>query len=220
MAADTPAVPLLQSLPELRPEWENAALLIIDVQRDVLDPDGSLPIAGTTAVLPQLHELSERWRSTERPVVHVMRIYRPDGSNADLCRRTMVRERAVLAPASSGVELITDLLPGEVRYDWERLLKADPLSIGENEWLMYKPRWSAFQQTGLGGLLDDLGVSTVVIAGCNYPNCPRSTLYDATARDLRTVFVADATSGVYARGIHELTNIGVNVVDTATCLAA
>ncbi len=220
MAPATPAVPHLQPLPELAPEWENAALLIIDVQRDVLDPDGSLPIAGTTAVLPKLRELGAHWRSAGRPVVHVMRIYRPDGSNADLCRRTMVRERPVLAPASEGVELIDDLLPGAVEYDWGRLLEAEPLSVGESEWLMYKPRWSAFQRTGLEGLLDRQGVSTVVVAGCNFPNCPRSTLYDATARDLRTVFVADATSGTYPQGIAELAGIGVNVVDTATCLAS
>jgi hypothetical protein len=33
----TPVIPSLQSLPELTPEWERAALLTIDVQRDALD---------------------------------------------------------------------------------------------------------------------------------------------------------------------------------------
>jgi nicotinamidase-related amidase len=219
MATAPIAIPHLQTLPELAPEWDDAALLIIDVQRDVLDPDGALPIAGTTAVLPKLAALGAHWRATGRPIIHVMRIYRPDGSNADLCRQTLVRRKPVLAPATDGVELVPDLLPDGVGYDWERLLEAEPLPVDEREWLMYKPRWSAFQGTGLGGLLETLGVSTVVVAGCNFPNCPRATLYDATARDLRTVLVADATSGAYDRGLAELANIGVNVVETTTCLA-
>lgn len=213
-------IPHLQPLPELKPEWAQAALVVIDVQRDALDPDGELPIAGTTAVVPKLESLVAHWRDTGRPIVHVMRIYHADGSNADLCRRTLVRERgAVLSPDTPGVEVVPSLLPRALDYDWDRLLEGEPIELGEREWLMYKPRWSAFQRTGLRALLDENGAATVAICGCNYPNCPRSTVYDATAQDFRTVFVADATSGVYERGMAELTNIGVNVVDTATCLA-
>jgi nicotinamidase-related amidase len=215
----TPVIPSLQWLPELLPEWERAALLTIDVQRDALD-DGTLPVAGTTAVIPNLEALVTHWRETGRPIVHVMRIYKPDGSNVDLCRRTLVGERCVLAPGTPGVEVVDSLLPRPLDYDWDRLLSAEPVPLGEREWIMYKPRWSAFQRTGLGDLLANEGVTTVVVAGCNFPNCPRSTVYDATARDFRTVFVADATSGVYEQGIRELSNIGVNVVDAQTCVAS
>jgi nicotinamidase-related amidase len=139
---------------------------------------------------------------------------------AKICRRTLVRERGtVLSPDTPGVEVVPSLLPRPFEYDWERLLEGRPIELGEREWIMYKPRWSAFQGTGLRDLLDDHGVTTVVVDGCNYPNCPRSTVYDATAQDFRTVFVADATSGTYEQGMSELINIGVNVVDTATCLA-
>lgn len=79
---------------------------------------------------------------------------------------------------------------------------------------MYKPRWSAFYRTGLKDFLTAQSVDTVVICGCNFPNCPRSTAYEASERDYRLVFVADATSGVYERGIEELENIGVAVQST------
>jgi nicotinamidase-related amidase len=194
--------------------------MTIDVQRDVLDPDGEIPIAGTTAVLSKLEALVRHWRETSRPIVHVMRIYQPDASNADLCRRTLVREREhLLSPGTTGVEVVPSLLPQSLEYDWDQLLTAEPIQLGEHEWIMYKPRWSAFQRTGLRDLLEGQDATTAVVSGCNYPNCPRSTVYDATAQDFRTVFVADATSGTYERGMGELTNIGVNVVDTATCLA-
>jgi RimJ/RimL family protein N-acetyltransferase len=120
-------------------------------------------------VLPRLSQLAERRRTTGRPLIHVMRIHRPDGSNVDLCRRMMVRGAPVPAPGSEGVELTRDLPAGEVEYDRERLLTAEPVSVGEREWVMYKPRRSAFQQTGLGELLGRLEVSTVVVAGCNFP---------------------------------------------------
>jgi len=54
-------------------------------------------------------------------------------------------------------------------------------------------------------------VNTVVVCGCNFPNCPRSTIYDASERDFRVVFVPEATSGTYERGVEELANVGVAV---------
>jgi nicotinamidase-related amidase len=172
-------------------------------------------------VIPKLVALIERWRRMRRPVVHVMRIYQSDGGNVDLCRRSLVRSGTrILAPASKGAEIVPALVPEDLSYRWEELLSGDPMPIADREWVMYKPRWSAFQDTGLGDLLTGLQSTTVVIAGCNFPNCPRSTIYDATARDFRTVLVADATSGSYERGLEELAGIGVNVLDTDFCLAA
>jgi len=57
-------------------------------------------------------------------------------------------------------------------------------------------------------------VDTVVVCGCNFPNCPRTTVYDASQRDFRLVFVPDATSRTYDRGLEELRDIGVAVRST------
>jgi nicotinamidase-related amidase len=54
-------------------------------------------------------------------------------------------------------------------------------------------------------------VDTVVVAGCNYPNCPRTSIYEASERDYRVVLVEDAVSGLYERGRAEMTNIGVTL---------
>jgi nicotinamidase-related amidase len=70
----------------------------------------------------------------------------------------------------------------------------------------------AFYRTPLEKHLRDLRASTVVVCGCNFPNCPRATIYEASERDLRIAFVLDATSGVYQRGLRELENIGVKLV--------
>jgi hypothetical protein len=48
--------------------------------------------------------------------------------------------------------------------------------------------------------------------GCNFPNCPRSSIYDASCRDFRLVLAEEAVSGLYERGRAELENIGVSLL--------
>lgn len=48
----------------------------------------------------------------------------------------------------------------------------------------------------------------------NFPNCPRTSMYEASERDFRVVMVEDAISGVYPKGIEEVQNIGVNIYST------
>ncbi len=50
--------------------------------------------------------------------------------------------------------------------------------------------------------------------GCNYPNCPRTSIYEASERDFKIVLVEDAVSGLYEKGKEEMTNIGVLLVKT------
>lgn len=83
---------------------------------------------------------------------------------------------------------------------------------------MYKPRWGAFYNTILERRLRESGSDTVVFAGCNFPNCPRTSIYEASERDLRIVLVADAMSGVYERGPDECRAIGVAVRDLSETL--
>jgi nicotinamidase-related amidase len=104
--------------------------------------------------------------------------------------------------------------------DTELLLQGEPQQVTANEWIMYKPRWGAFYATPLENHLHKLNVNTVVICGCNFPNCPRTTVYEASERDFRVVLIKDATSTVYEQGLHELENIGVELMTSDDCVAA
>jgi nicotinamidase-related amidase len=206
------------------PQLSSAALVTIDVQRDVMDGQ-PLEIPGSSAALGWIARLAAAFRERDMTIVHVVRLYRPDGSNVDLCRREAVmRGWPALAPASPGAQLPTVLL-GE-RYaplDDELLLAGEMQSLGANEVIMYKPRWGAFFQTPLHVHLSRTGVNTLVFAGFNFPNCPRASIYQASERDFRVVAVSDAISGVYQRGRTELSNIGVAWMTThelITSLAA
>ena len=195
------------------PDFAAAALITIDTQRDVLDGQ-PLEIPGTSAVLPAMIRLLDAFRQTHSPVVHIVRLYRPDGSNVDLCRRSLVEDgAAILAPRSTGSELAPELLTHpDIRLDPDLLLAGKVQKIGSREVVIYKPRWGAFFKTPLESHLRDHSVSTLVFCGCNFPNCPRTSIYEASERDFRIVVASDAVSGLYERGEHELAAIGVRLM--------
>jgi len=136
--------------PYLSPDRSAAALLTIDTQRDVLD-GGPAEIPGTSQALPQMQAAVEAFRSAQRPIVHVVRLYRPDGENVDLCRRSLVEGgAAILAPGTHGAELAPELLPDDCpALDSELLLSGGIQPLGPREAVVYKPRWSAFYDTPL-----------------------------------------------------------------------
>jgi nicotinamidase-related amidase len=78
--------------------------------------------------------------------------------------------------------------------DWTDAVKRHFVEISRQEWVFYKPRWSAFFKTPLADHLAAHGLDTLVVAGCNFPNCPSATIFDATERDLRVVLAIDAVS--------------------------
>jgi nicotinamidase-related amidase len=197
------------------PEFATSALITIDTQRDVLD-GRPLEIPGTSAALPAMSDLLSVFRRAGRPIVHVVRLYREDASNVDLCRRGLLeRGAAILAPGSVGSELAPELLERHVALDADLLLAGGVQRLTDGEVVIYKPRWGAFYETSLESHLKAQAISTVVFCGCNFPNCPRTSIYEASERDYRVVLARDAISGLYERGERELSGIGVRVMSSA-----
>jgi nicotinamidase-related amidase len=193
-----------------RPDFGAMALITIDMQNDFLKGQ-KFEIPGTSEMLPQMRTLVETFRRARRPAIHIVRLYNRDGSNADLCRRSAVEQGATLVcPGTSGADLAPPLLPSqESKLDAELLLSGAAQLLGQNEWAIYKPRWGAFFGTSLELHLRNLGITSLAFAGCNFPNCPRTSIYEASERDFRIILVEDAISGLYDRGREEMTNIGV-----------
>jgi hypothetical protein len=90
--------------------------------------------------------------------------------------------------------------------------------IGLKEWIIYKPRWGAFCNTSLERHLNNLGVNTVVVCGCNFPNCPGTTIYEASERDFKIVLAKDTTLLVYDIGLQELKAIEVSIMNADECM--
>jgi nicotinamidase-related amidase len=206
--------------PYTRPLPGSAALVLIDVQRDFYADDAPLPIAGTAAAIPAMARLATEFRRRARPIVHVVRLYRPDGSNADVVRKQAIEQGARMAvPGSAGSQIAAELLPNAVDLEHELLLSGELQQVGPREHVIYKPRWGAFYQTNLEQHLRDTGSDTTVFAGCNFPNCPRTSIYEASERDFRIMLVSDAVSGLDDRGIKECRAIGVDVRNLSASLA-
>jgi nicotinamidase-related amidase len=201
------------------PKWASAALVVIDFQVEFMD-GGALPVPGTSEVVGPVAALATAFRAAGRPIAHVVRLYQPGGSDIDLPRRAAVEAGAeIVAPGSAGSQIPADVLPGPALLDPEVLLKGEPQQLAADEAIFFKPRWSAFHRTGLEPWLRERAVTTVVLAGCNLPNCPRATLFDASERDFRTVLITDAVSQTSAERLADLRAIGVNLMTLDELLA-
>ncbi|MCV7099525.1 cysteine hydrolase family protein [Mycobacterium palustre] len=208
--------------PYTRPMAGSAALVLIDVQRDFVDAPGggaSMPVEGTHDAIPAMARLATAFRRRGLPIVHVVRLYRPDGSNVEPVRRLSIERGARIAlPGSPGSQIAAELLPNVVELDHESLLAGGLQQLSPTEHVLYKPRWGAFYGTRLERHLRERGSDTLVFGGCNFPNCPRTSIYEASERDFRIVLVSDAISGLYDRGIAECRGIGVAVWDLSQTL--
>jgi len=194
------------------PELDSLALVSIDLQRDLLDGQAQ-EVPGTSAAARVIADLRDAFLRAGLPIVHIVRLYREDGSNADLCRRGPIEDGLKLVIAGSpGAEIAEGLVPADTALDAELLLAGGVQELGPGEVAIYKPRWGAFYDTPLAAHLRQLGVSSLALCGCNFPNCPRTTIYEASERDFRVVVVEDAVSGLYDRGRDELRAIGVQLM--------
>jgi nicotinamidase-related amidase len=196
------------------PDFGRSALITIDTQIDTLDGQ-PLEIPGTSAVLPSIASLCQTFRDHRLPIVHVVRLYLADGSNAEPFRKTLVSGKVpVLRPGHPGRCIAPAILGSQApELDDDLLLRGEIQRLGSNEVAIYKPRWGAFYRTPLESYLEHNDVDTLVFAGCNFPNCPRASIYEASERDFRIVLAQDAISGFYEKGHEELIGIGVAVME-------
>ncbi|MEI7028042.1 cysteine hydrolase family protein [Paenibacillus sp. y28] len=199
-----------------KPNWRQAAVVTIDTQNDFSLPGAVAEIQGTYDVIPNMRTILKVCRQKNVPVIHMIRLYREDGSNAELCRKEALESgNALVLPGTEGADLVDAMKPnGAAALDYAELLKGRVQPIGPQEWAVYKPRWGAFYQTRLEHFLRERGIDTLIFTGCNFPNCPRTSIYEASERDFKVVMVEDAVSGVYRKGIEELRSIGVHIYHT------
>lgn len=198
------------------PHLASSALICIDMQNDFTLPHAVACVPGTHAILPQVASLLNVYRRMGKLIVHVIRLYMADASNVDACRKQLVLDGAsIVRPGTSGSQLVDELRPANSpTLDHSRLLRGEIQYLSDREVVIYKPRWGAFYETPLHDYLQRHGVTTLVFAGCNFPNCPRTSIYQASERDYKVVLASDAVSGLYRRGQDELSNIGVKLIAT------
>ena len=156
-----------------------AALLLLDIQNDLLDRVGLTPSAKTFARRAQ--RLLRLWRERGLPVIHVQTLERADGK--DRMPHGIRKGRWPCVEGTPGSRPPQELAP----LPSERIFR--------------KRYESAFEGESLELHLKDLGVDQLIVAGLDLPSSVRSTVLDAYARGY-TVWVAkEAVASV--DGIHD-----------------
>jgi len=181
------------------PDYKNSALIIIDAQNDFTLIDAPVKIEGTFELIPIYQKIINIFRNKNRPIIHIVRLYKKDGSNVDICRKEKIENGyQIVIPGSKGSEIIDELKPyADLKLNNKLLLKNKFQKISNNEWIMYKSRWGAFYNTKLDRFLKRLKINTLIIIGCNFPNCPRATIYEASERDYKIVVIKVQTENIY-----------------------
>lgn len=163
----------------------HTALIIVDMQKDALAPDGAFAKAGRDVsdiqnIIPNCHRLIDAARDSGALVVFIRQLTLPNGRSdgpawyAFKTRDGKSAEYTLIG--SDGAQIIPELepLPGEVVID--------------------KFRPSAFHGTFLGQLLRANGIRSTVCIGINAEGCLMATVLDSSFDDYYTCVVEDAVS--------------------------
>ncbi len=200
--------------PHTRLHADRCALLVIDTQNDFGEPEGALPMPDLEHVMPELAEVIETFRRAERPVVHIVRLYAPDGRNVDLCRRWHFErgEYRFAVPGTWGAELVGSTAPVGAKIAANDLLAGEVQELTPLEFVVYKPRFNAFHDTPLHAFLQARQIDSVIIAGITFPNCVLASQLGATDRDYRVGLVPGACTQVDEAGLEGMVAKGVQLM--------
>lgn len=153
------------------------AVIIIDMQRDFVEPERPLCVAGAAETVPACVRLLDHARRNGWPVIHVIRRHDPEGRDCEPYRRHLFQGgQGYCVKGTDGAEIV------------------EPLAPQPGDHIVVKKRFSGFFKTNLDKLLHELGVTELIIAGTQYPNCVRATAVDAHMRDLTVTVCTDCCS--------------------------
>ncbi len=171
-----------------------AALIVIDMQRDFLEPGGFGAALGND--VSRLHAavapcalLIATAREAGIPVLHTREGHRPDLSDAPRAKveRSPPGMRIgdpgpmgrILVRGEPGHEIIPDLAPLP------------------NEPVIDKPGKGAFYQTDLELMLRNLGADVLLVAGVTTEVCVHTTVREANDRGFRCLVLRDACASYF-----------------------
>jgi nicotinamidase-related amidase len=174
----------------VRFQARTTALLVIDMQRDFLHPDGyaaraSLDIAPLRKAIEPVSRVLAAARAAELTVLHTREGHVPDLSDCPPYK--LERSRRAGAEIGAAGPMGRLLVRGERGHDF-----IDALQPQAGEIVIDKPGYSAFEHTALGQLLTTRGIDTLILTGITTEVCVSSTLRTAVDRGYRCFTVADA----------------------------
>ncbi len=170
------------------------ALVVIDMQRDFVEPGGFGESLGNdvsrlqSAVAP-IATLLHAWRTRGWPVLHTRECHRPDLSDCPAAKRDRgspplrIGDEGpmgrLLVAGSVGAEIIPALAPHV------------------DEWVIDKPGKGMFWGTGLHERLQAAGITHLVFTGVTTEVCVQTSMREANDRGYECLIVSDATESYF-----------------------
>ena len=172
----------------------HCALVIIDMQRDFVDPGGFGEALGNDvsllrkAIAP-IRRVLEAARGREMLVVHTREGHRPDLSDLPQSKKLRGRLKAGIGdPGPMGRILVR----GEYGHDIVDELKPAP-----GEPVVDKPGKGAFYATDLDSMLHNRGIRQLVVCGVTTEVCVNTTVREANDRGYDCLVLEDCVGSYF-----------------------
>jgi nicotinamidase-related amidase len=172
----------------------HTALVVIDMQRDFVEPGGFGASLGNDvgllhAAIPPIAALLAAWRARGWTVVHTRECHRPDLSDCPAAKRE--RGDPTLRIGDPG-PMGRLLIAGEAGADI-----IPSLAPAASEWVIDKPGKGMFWATGLHERLQAAGVTHLLFTGVTTEVCVQTSMREANDRGYVCLIVEDATESYF-----------------------
>jgi nicotinamidase-related amidase len=170
------------------------ALLIIDMQRDFLEPGGFGEMLGNDVsqlrrTIGPNKKLLAAWRDRELPVIHTREGHRPDLSDLPPAKKIRGRGKTqigddgpmgrILVRGEPGHDIIPELYP----------LPTEPV--------IDKPGKGAFFATDLHAILQNRGITQLIVTGVTTEVCVNTTVREANDRGYDCLVLEDCVGSYF-----------------------
>ena len=176
------------------PESTHVALILIDMQRDFMEPGGFGDALGNDvprlqAIVPTLKQLLAGCRSLGLTIIHTIECHQPDLSDCPPAK--IKRGKGELTIGSAG-PMGRILIKGEPGNGI--IPELAPIS---GEFVIHKPGKGAFYNTELASLLQSHQITHLLITGVTTEVCVQTTMREANDRGYECLMVEDCTESYF-----------------------
>jgi nicotinamidase-related amidase len=173
---------------------DKVALIVIDMQRDFVEPGGFGETLGNDvtrlqAIVPTVKALIGLFRDAGWPVIHTREGHKADLSDCPPAKRE--RGSPTLRIGDRG-PMGRILIHGEPGHGIVNALAPLP-----GELVIDKPGKGSFYATPLGDELAKRGITHLVIAGVTTEVCVQTTMREANDRGFECLLIEDATESYF-----------------------
>jgi nicotinamidase-related amidase len=177
------------------PDSSQLALVVIDMQRDFLEPGGFGAALGNDvlrlqAIVPTLKNLLEYCRSLKLPIIHTIECHQPDLSDCPPAKLNRGKGEIKIGDRGALGRILIKGEPGN-----NIIPELAPLP---HETVIYKPGKGAFCNTNLQTILQSQNITHLLITGVTTEVCVQTTMREANDRGYECLMVEDCTESYFA----------------------